>query len=68
MYIYQIFVKIGLVLILIWQACFGVNIRVRQTTAQENGETTQKAIRFGKISEWVPFFGIVEYFWQLANS
>lgn len=23
MYIYQIFVKIGLVLILIWQACFG---------------------------------------------
>ena len=37
MYIYQIFVKIGLVLILIWQACFGVNVRVRHTTAQENG-------------------------------
>lgn len=34
----------------------------------ENNENTQKAILYGKISEWLPLFGIIEYFWQMINS
>ena len=34
----------------------------------ENEEKTQKAIQYGRISRWVPIFGVIEYFWQLRNS
>ena len=37
MYIYQIFVKIGLVFTLLWQTLFGAHLPVRQKTAQVNG-------------------------------
>lgn len=40
----------------------------RWHVGSENDEKTQKAIRFGKISEWLPVFGIVEYFWQMIAS
>ena len=37
MYLYQFFVKIGLIFTLIWQALFGAYLPVRQTQAQVNG-------------------------------
>lgn len=36
-YVYQFFVKIGLVFTIIWQTCIGAYLPVQQTTVKENG-------------------------------
>ena len=62
MYIYQFFVKIGLIFTLLWQACFGAGLPVSRNVVNENGsmaavdELNRSVVTAGKSKKLVGIF------------